>query len=278
MTNNLDRVYDLDSPEVVSTLDEAPFWSAPFGIKLLNYIRLKHNITALDIGFGTGFPLTELALRLGNTAKIYGIDPWEAALKRAKKKVSVYELTNVELILGVAENIPLDADTIDLIISNNGINNVSDLNKVIEECARVIKPDGQFVQTINLESTMTEFYQVLEEVLTENKLVEYVPGINQHIYEKRKPLDEFTTLLEDKGFKIEQIINDYFSYKFVDGTTLLNHYFIRLAFLPSWKKLVPENKVHEIFNQIEQKLNSQAKSKGYIELSVPFVVIDCIKK
>jgi len=44
----------------------------------------------------------------------------EAALERIKAKIKVYGINNVELINGVAENIPLPDNSVDLIISNNG--------------------------------------------------------------------------------------------------------------------------------------------------------------
>ena len=66
----------INNPEVVSALDELSLWSAPFGLKLLDSVLYKKNMNVLDIGFGTGFPLTELAMRLGKTSRIYGVDPW----------------------------------------------------------------------------------------------------------------------------------------------------------------------------------------------------------
>jgi precorrin-6B methylase 2 len=72
MENYLDKNYNLKKWS--QFIDELPIWSAPFGLKLLNYIGYKPNITALDIGFGTGFPLIEIAMRLGKESTIYGID------------------------------------------------------------------------------------------------------------------------------------------------------------------------------------------------------------
>lgn len=278
MSSYLDSNFDLDSDNLIEVLDEVPYWSAPFGLKLLENIHLKKNINVLDIGFGTGFPLTEIAMRLNNSCKVYGIDPWETAAKRAKKKLKAYGIHNTELINGFAENIPLPDNTIDLITSNNGINNVEDLEKTIAECSRVIKPLGQFVQTVNLNTTMIEFYNILERVLNDLKLESYVPGIKQHIYKKRKPLNEYLSLLEKHGFNIDKVIEDNFEYTFVDGTTMLNHYFIRLAFLDSWKNLVPNEKQVEIFKSIEDSMNQIAADEGVFKLSVPFVVIDCKKK
>lgn len=278
MTSYLQSTFDFDSDELIEVIDELPFWSAPFGIKLLEHIRLKRNITALDIGFGAGFPLTELAMRLGSSSRIYGIDPWEAATKRAQKKIDFYGIRNIELIIGEAEEMSFQDNSIDLITSNNGINNVSNLSKTIQECARILKPDGQFVQTVNLEESMMEFYDILNEVLLQYGFKEEANNIQQHIYEKRKPLDEFTQLIETSGFSINNTIHDQFEYNYIDGSTMLNHYFIRLAFLPSWKELVPKHKLKAIFNEVETRMNKIASEEGSFKLSVPFVLIDSEKK
>lgn len=47
---------------LVSAQDDLPLWSAPFGLMLLDHIQLRPKIEALDIGFGSGFPLLELIL------------------------------------------------------------------------------------------------------------------------------------------------------------------------------------------------------------------------
>ena len=277
MTTYLSSTYNLNSKELIEVIDEVPFWSAPFGVCLLEHIKYKAGITALDIGFGAGFPLTEIAMRLGNKSKVYGIDPWEAAIERAKKKIKIYGIKNTEIIQGVAEEIPLEDNTIDLITSNNGINNVEDLSKTLSECARIMNKGGQFVQTINLNSTMLEFYHILEKVLQEFKMDEYIPGIKKHIHEKRKPLHEFIDALKNHGFELQQVFNKQFIYTFANGTTLFNHYFIRLAFLDSWKALVPEKMQPDIFSRSEEIMNQEAEEKGDFKLRVPYVLVDCRK-
>jgi len=140
--------------ELINVFDELPLWSAPFGLKLLENINYKQNITALDIGFGAGFPLTEIAMRLGNSSTVYGIDPWKETFQRVNQKIYYYGISNIKLIEGEAESIPLEDNSIDLITSNNGINNVSDIDTVLSECSRILKIGGQFVQTMNLDKTM----------------------------------------------------------------------------------------------------------------------------
>ncbi len=272
-----EKYLSLDSPENVKFFDELPLWSAPFGLRLFEHIRLRKNITALDIGFGAGFPLTELAMRLGKSCTVYGIDPWEAAIVRTEGKLKHYGITNVRIIRGVAEEIPLEDGSVDLIVSNNGINNVSDLSRVLSECSRIMRVNGQFVLSVNLDTTMIEFYSVMEQVLTDLDMKEEKNNIKEHIYSKRRPLPELTALLKQNGFAVSNIVEDQFDYHFTDGTTLLQHFFIRLAFLPSWKSIVPAARQEEVFVRIEAKLNEQADHIGQFKLSVPFVIINCRK-
>lgn len=121
-------INNFELSKLFNVFDELPLWSAPFGLKLLDNICYKPDISVLDIGFGTGFPLTEIAMRLGDSCIIYGIDPWENAIQKAKEKIDYYGINNIRIIEGVAESIPLKNNSIDLITSNNGLNNVSDID------------------------------------------------------------------------------------------------------------------------------------------------------
>jgi ubiquinone/menaquinone biosynthesis C-methylase UbiE len=277
MDNYLKTKYDLNNNETVSVIDELPFWSAPFGLKLLEKINYRKNITALDIGSGLGFPLLEIAMRLGNTCKLYGIDPWEAAVERIKTKIRIYGMTNVEIITGVAEKIPLPDNSVDQIFSNNGLNNVNDIKIVLSECRRISKIGAQLVFTYNTERTMIEFYSVMEEVLRERNLLNEIGLMKKHIYKKRKPVEEFIQLLNESGYVINEISLDEFAYRFIDGAAMFNHFLIKLAFIDSWKEFVPEEKQNDVFAELVERLNRLAQSKGFIKLTIPFAVIDCEK-
>lgn len=275
MNNYLKTIYNMSDKETVSVIDELPLWSAPFGLKLLDKIAYKKNISVLDIGSGLGFPLLEVAMRFGTSCKVYGIDPWETAVERIKTKIKIYGITNVEIIAGVAENIPLPDKSIDLIISNNGLNNVNDLEKVLKECSRVATSDSQLVFTYNTDKTMIEFYSVFEQVLREKSMIAEISLMKEHIYNKRKPVEEFVRLLNENGYAINEIINEQFHYKFADASAMLNHFLIRFAFIESWLKILPEEKSREIFLEIEKRLNHRALQTGFLQLTIPFVLIDC---
>ena len=154
---------------------------------------------------------------------------------------------------------------------------MADLDKSLSECARIIKSGGQFIQTMNLNDSMIEFYSTMEKVLIDLKLDDCLGKMRNQIYNKRKPLDQYLDKIKSKGFMIDSVKYDNFEYNFVDGTTMLNHYFIRLAFIDGWKDIVSEDKQETVFELIEKDLNKKSQTDGIMKLSVPFVVIDCKK-
>lgn len=271
LSNNFDQF------KLINVFDELPLWSAPFGLKLLDNINYKPNISVLDIGFGTGFPLSEIAMRLGNSCTVYGIDPWKEAIQRAKEKIEYYEISNISIIEGVAENIPLKDNSIDLITSNNGLNNVSDIEKSLQECFRILKKGGQFIQTFNMNQSMFEFYTTLETILAELHLYKEIDLMYIHIDKKRPAIDKYLRQIRKAGFTVKDVEQDQFNYYFTNGTAMLNHYFIRLAFMNSWIEFLPENRLNEIFDHIENKLNILAEQTDGIKLSIPFALINATK-
>jgi len=258
-------------------LDELPLWSASFGLKLLDYIDYKPNITAVDIGFGTGFPLIEIAMRLGNNSTVYGIDEWKEGINRAEAKINYYGLSNVRIIETSAESIPLENNSVDLITSNNCINAVSNMNRALMECSRILRKDGQFIQTMNLDKSMFEFYNEMEKTLLELNLKHEIELMYKHIENKRPSIDKILGIMK-QDFTIKDIEYDEFKIKFSNGTAMFNHYFIKFVFMKSWKEILPKDRIEEIFGLIETRLNEYAEKHGGIKLSIPFVLINGIKK
>ncbi len=264
-----------DDEKLISAIDELPLWSAPFGLKLLQTITMRSNCNILDIGCGTGFPLVELAQRFGKSSRVYGVDPWEKALERVNQKLRAYNIPNAIVQVGVAEKLPFPDSFFDLIVSNNGLNNVQDLGKSISECARVCKPGGEFTQTFNLDGSMIEFYNTFEEVLAQENMDDSIVKMKEHIYNKRRPVEEVVEILRDNHFTDIWVTKEKFDLRYTDGSAMLNHSFISHWFLPGWKELVPEDMLEKIFTLVEEKLNCIAKEKGELKLTIPFALIDC---
>jgi arsenite methyltransferase len=270
--------YDLSDSKLLSVFDDMPLWSAPFGMKLLDVVHYKKNLRVLDIGTGLGFPLIELAMRLGSTCRIVGLDPWKAGLDRTQLKKEITGSDNIELVEGVAEAMPFEDASFELITSNNGLNNVQDLPKSLSECARVSKKGAQLVFTYNTDRTFHEFYALFRKTLQVFGLSACLRKVDEHISAKRRPLNEYKAALLKTGFKVVKVYKGSFSYRFNDGTAMLNHFSMKPSFLPAWKEIVPENRRVEVFSDVEERINKSAERANGFTMSVPFITIDGQKK
>lgn len=262
-----------DSDEFINTFDELPLWSASFGLLLLKYLELKPNLTVIDIGSGAGFPLTELAGRLGNSCKLYGLDPWVNANKRAKQKIKNYNLSNVEIKESSAEQIPFDDNTIDLIVSNLCINNFDKPQVVFKECNRVLKPKGKLALTSNLTGHWKEFYNIFYSTLKQLNMENLIPPLKQD-EEQRGTVESISNLFIENGFKVCRHFEENFEMKFLDGTAFLNHNFVKLGWLTSWTKLFPKDELKFIFTSLEQNLNDFSEKNSGLILTVPMIYFE----
>ena len=272
MKDNLDEKVIAGDSALLSAQDDLPLWSAPFGLVLLDHIRLRPRIAALDIGFGSGFPLLELAQRLGHSSTVYGIDPLRAAHERTRYKIDVLKIKNVRLIEGDASSLSFPDDTFDLIVSNLGVNNFDDPQKVLMEGFRVAKKGAQIVLTTNPKGHMDTFYTIYAKTLKDLHREDLMTGLTAHI-EHRLTAETICQHLEKSGFRITGTYQESFKLRFLDGTTFFKHALIRDGFLDDWKRLVPDQEQKDVFKALEKNLNAISKREEILELTVPIVCI-----
>jgi ubiquinone/menaquinone biosynthesis C-methylase UbiE len=266
-----------DSDALVAVFDDLPLWAAPFGLALLDTARMRGVSAALDVGCGAGFPLVELAERLGQSCRAVGLDPWQRGLDRAALKLSVRGVKNVELVCGVAERMPFEDSAFDLIVSNNGINNVSDVPRALAECARVARPGAQLVITANLPGTMRELYDVYETVLAQLGYSDARARILEHIGKKRRPLEETVRLIEEAGFERIKAREGSFAMRYADGTAIVKNWYMRLGFMEAWASAAEPADAIAAIGALETRLNELAAERGEIALTVPFACIEATR-
>jgi SAM-dependent methyltransferase len=104
---------------------------------------LHEGETVLDLGSGGGIDVLLSATRVGPSGRVYGLDMTDEMLALAGRNLDDAGATNVVLLKGFIEEIPLPASSVDVVISNCVINLSVDKPKVFREMHRVLRAGGR---------------------------------------------------------------------------------------------------------------------------------------
>jgi SAM-dependent methyltransferase len=104
---------------------------------------LHEGETVLDLGSGGGIDVILSAKRVGPTGTVYGLDMTDEMLALAQQNTREAGISNAHFLKGVIEEIPLPAESVDVVISNCVINLSVDKSAVLTEIARVLRRGGR---------------------------------------------------------------------------------------------------------------------------------------
>lgn len=120
--------------------------------------------TVLDIGSGGGIDCFEASRRVGPSGRVIGIDMTDTMLEIARRNAPIvaknlgHHASNVDFRKGIADAMPVNDGSVDLIISNCVINLAPDKRKVFREMSRILKPGGRFtISDIVADQTVPQY-------------------------------------------------------------------------------------------------------------------------
>ena len=158
--------------------------------------NIKEGDTVLDLGSGAGFDCFLASRKVGKIGKVIGLDMTEEMIAKARILAKEHGYSNVEFRLGDIEKMPLDDNSVNVIISNCVINLAPDKSKVFKEAYRVLKSGGKmYVSDIVLLGKLTD-----EQLNDEDLLSGCVAGalLKQDYIEK----------IRQAGFKVRVLSED----------------------------------------------------------------------
>jgi ubiquinone/menaquinone biosynthesis C-methylase UbiE len=162
---------------------------------------LKEGETVLDLGSGGGMDVFLAAKKVGSSGRVIGVDMTKAMIEKAEKTAEKHGYKNVEFKLGEIENLPVEGNSVDVIISNCVINLSPDKKQVFREAYRVLKPNGR----IHISDIVTEGKLPTKVLKNLDAWAACVSGA----MEKK----DYLKVIEEAGFKKVKVVSES-SYEF----------------------------------------------------------------
>jgi SAM-dependent methyltransferase len=175
----------------------------------ISVAALRPGETVLDLGSGGGLDCFLAAKQVGESGSVIGVDMTPEMLERARLAASQLGFRNVEFRQGYLENLPVEAASVDVIISNCVINLSPDKPQVFREVFRTLRPGGRVaVSDIVTNGPLPEALQKNMEawgacVAGALDVSEYTTGLSEAGFTdvKVQPKGDASELIEAAGLK-----------------------------------------------------------------------------
>ncbi len=179
------------------------------------FARIKEGDTVLDLGSGAGNDCFVARALVGQSGRVIGLDMTESMIKKARENAARLGYENIEFVLGDIENMPLENNTADVVISNCVLNLVPDKAKAFGEIFRVLKPGAHLsVSDVVLQGRLPDKLKQAAEL--------YAGCISGAVR-----LDEYLKLMEGAGLiniKLQKVkvitVPDEIFLQYIDKTEL----------------------------------------------------------
>ncbi|MDH5717957.1 MAG: arsenite methyltransferase [Spirochaetia bacterium] len=109
------------------------------------FAEIEPGDTVLDLGSGAGIDCFLASKKTGDNGKVIGVDMTPEMVEKARENAKKGNYENVDFRLGEIENLPVETESVNVIISNCVINLSENKKRVFEECFRVLKPGGKII-------------------------------------------------------------------------------------------------------------------------------------
>ena len=159
--------------------------------EILHSLEVRGGQTILDIGCGGGHLLENLSLAVGESGKVYGLDPSKAQLDAARDRCSSFN--NIEFLCHPANKTTLKENVLDLATSTQTLEYIEDVESSLIEIARVLKRQSKFVNV----SVLWEHFKFYGPEAHLNELIH--DSFRAHCHHQMLPM-ELKMLLSRVGF------------------------------------------------------------------------------
>jgi SAM-dependent methyltransferase len=168
----------------------------------LAFSSVKEGEVVVDLGSGAGIDMLLAAKKVGEKGRVIGIDMTPQMIEKAKENIKAAGLNNIEVRLGTIENLPVEDNSVDWVISNCVINLSPEKDKVFSEIFRVLRKNGKMLISDMVVESLPEWAKNVPQIynsciggaVSEEEYIAYIKnaGLNNIEIKSRFVYDDST--------------------------------------------------------------------------------------
>jgi arsenite methyltransferase len=164
----------------------------------LNFANLNRGEIVVDLGSGAGIDAFLASKVVGNEGKIIGVDMTDEMLEKARKSAIKNNYKNVEFRKGdIEEKIPIEDNSVDVVISNCVINLTSNKTNTFKEVYRILKKEGEGRMII---SDLISTKEISKDDINTNNWCSCIDGALTK--------ENYLKSIRDAGFQIIEVLDE----------------------------------------------------------------------
>jgi arsenite methyltransferase len=159
-------------------------------------LALQPGEHVLDVGSGPGFLTSEMALEVGPSGRVHGVDPSESMLDLARGRQRDAAAAPVELQVADALELPFADASLDAVVSTQVLEYVDDVPAALEEARRVLRPGGRLLVLD------TDWDSIVWHAADERRMRRVLAAWNEHLADPYLPR-RLPAMLREAGLALE---------------------------------------------------------------------------
>ena len=179
----------------------------------ISFADIKPGYYCADLGSGKGYDVAKMATLATEEGFAWGVDVSESMMETARENARKLNLKNTTFIKSELEDIKLESETLDVVLSNCTINHSLDQATVWKEIFRILKPGGSFI--------VSDIYSAEKVPATFRNNPQYVA----ECWAGAVTREEYFKNLEEAGFKEVKILEE--SVPYVKGKIKVSSFTIK---------------------------------------------------
>lgn len=246
----------------------APTWRNCFEEIFAEQVHLPKEGRILEVNCGTGNQSLELAESVRGRGEVLALDPDAERIAIARAKQQVKETPGLTFEVGEIVAMEYESDSFDLVIGDASMIVLAyDLDQLVTEMVRLVKPGGTVLLKLASRGSFDEFFSLYWEALNEGSLEDYAHDIEEMIT-GRLTVTDAERLLKHSGLKQIKSFTRKYEMTYQDAAAFFSSPIIEDIFFDTWMEVLPDQETTEWLRQSIARLIERERRSDPFYVSI----------